>query len=282
MAAASDKRSRRSNLSIATLFDDFDYSSRRDPTLASHGWSVRSHSGGPGVPDATWEADNVTFSRAGPGSVMNMETSTAGTAGTTKMTAVSTSATKFRLGTYAARLQFSDAPRSGPGGDHLVQSFFAINDLTAPMADDYAEYDFEYLPNGGWGRLSNVLLTTSWETYQSHPWKADKATTERRARYAGWHDLVLTIDDDGIVYYVDGEEFGHHDARYLPELPMSISFNQWLIDLAGQSSSTPRSYEQKVDYVLHVKDQILTPEQATARVGDFRAAGTTFQDTVAN
>ncbi|CAM5394841.1 hydrolase [Streptomyces badius] len=38
---------------------------------------------------------------------------------------------------------------SGPDGDRIVQTFFTINDLKAPMADDYAEYDFEYLPNGG-------------------------------------------------------------------------------------------------------------------------------------
>lgn len=61
---------------------------------------------------------------------------------------------------------------------------------------------------------------------------------------------------------------------------MSINFNQWLIDLAGQTSTTPRSYDQQVDYVLHVKDQVLTPAQVSARVSAFRTAGTTYQDTV--
>ncbi len=61
---------------------------------------------------------------------------------------------------------------------------------------------------------------------------------------------------------------------------MSINFNQWLIDLAGQTSTTPRSYDQQVDYVLHVKDQVLTPAQVTAKINAYRAAGTAFEDTV--
>jgi hypothetical protein len=264
----------------ATLFDDFNYTSHTDPAIGAHGWSVRSNAGGPGVPGATWAAQNVTFAKEGTNSIMNLETSTAGTPESTKHTEVLTQATKFKNGTYASRVRFSDAPRSGPDGDRVVQTFFTINDLKAPMADDYAEYDFEYLPNGGWGEPANILYTTSWETYRPDPWEAVNQHTESRTSYAGWHDLVLTIDDNNITYYVDGQEFGRHDARYLPERPMSINFNQWLIDLAGQTSTTPRAYDQKVDYVLHVKDQVLTPAQVAAKIAAYRAAGTTFEDTV--
>ncbi|MDX3854353.1 cellulose binding domain-containing protein [Streptomyces sp. AK02-01A] len=264
----------------AALFDDFNYTSHTDPAIGSHGWSVRSNSGGPGVPGATWAPENVTFANEGTNSVMNLETSTAGTGASTEQTEVLTQAMKFKNGTYAARVRFSDTPKSGPDGDHLVQTFFTINDLTAPMADNYAEYDFEYLPNGGWGEPSNILYTTSWETYRPDPWEAVNQHSEARTSYAGWHDLVVTIDNSAITYYVDGQSFGTHDARYLPERPMSINFNQWLIDLAGQTSTTPRAYDQKVDYVLHVKDQVLTPAQVSAKVNAYRAAGTTFEDTV--
>lgn len=266
----------------ATLFDDFAYASHTDPTIAAHGWSVRSNAGGPGVPGATWAPENVTFGLEGGNSIMNLETSTAGTGESTRHTEVLTRASKFKNGTYAARVKFSDAPTYGPDGDHLVQTFFTINDLKAPMADDYAEYDFEYLPNGGWGEPANILYTTSWETYRPDPWEAVNQHSEARTSYAGWHDLVLTIDDHALTYYVDGQLFGTHDARYLPERPMSINFNQWLIDLGGQPGSAPRSYDQKVDYVLHVKDQVLTPAQVAAKVGAYRTAGTAFQDTVPN
>lgn len=263
-----------------SLFDDFNYTKYDDPAISAHGWNVRSNSGGPGVPGATWAPQNVTFSASGGNSVMNLETSTAGTGESTKQTEVLTKATKFKNGTYAARVKFSDAPKSGPDGDHLVQTFFTINDLKAPMADDYAEYDFEYLPNGGWGEPSNILYTTSWETYNPDPWQAVNQHTESRQSYAGWHDLVVTIDNSSIRYYVDGQPFGTHDAAYLPERPMSINFNQWLIDLAGQTSTSPRAYDQQVDYVLHVKDQVLTPAQVAAKVAAYRGAGTAFEDTV--
>ncbi len=211
---------------------------------------------------------------------MNLQTSTAGSAETTRQTEVLTRSMKFKNGTYAARVKFSDAPTSGPDGDHLVQTFFTINDLKAPMADDYSEYDFEYLPNGGWGESGSILYTTSWETYNPDPWNAVNQHTEARQSFAGWHDLVFTIDDSDIKYYIDGRLFGTHDAQYLPERPMSINFNQWLIDLAGQSSTAPRSYDEQVDFVLHVKDQVLTPAQVTAKVSAYRAAGTTFVDDV--
>lgn len=265
-----------------SLFDDFTYTAYNDPKIDAHGWSVRSNSGGPGVPGANWDPSKVTFAKEGTNTIMNMETSTAGTGESTRHTEVLTKATKFKDGTYAARVKFADTPKNGPDGDHLVQTFFTINALKAPMDDDYGEYDFEYLPNGGWGEPSNILYTTSWETYRPDPWEAVNQHTESRQSYAGWHDLVLTIDKQSITYYVDGTEFGKHDAKYLPETPMSINFNQWLIDLAGQTSTTPRAYDQKVDYVLHVKDQVLTPQQVAAKVAAYRSAGTAFEDTVPN
>lgn len=262
------------------LFDDFDYSSHTDPAIAAHGWTVRSNSGGPGVPGATWAPENITFAKDGDNSVMNLETSTAGTAQSTRQTELLSKSMKFKNGTYAARVKFSDAPRSGPDGDRVVQTFFALNDLTAPMADDYSEYDFEYLPNGGWGEPANILYTTSWETYRPDPWEAVNQHTESRTSFAGWHDVAFTIDGNAIKYYLDGRLFGTHDAKYLPERPMGIYFNQWLIDLAGQTSTEPRAYDQQVDYVLHVKDQVLSPAEIQSKVDGYRSAGTAFEDTV--
>lgn len=263
-----------------TLFDDFDYTSHTDPEIAAHGWTVRGDTGGPGVPGATWAPENITFAKDGENSVMNLETSTAGTPGTTEQAELLTASMKFKNGTYAARVKFSDAPVTGPDGDRVVQTFFALNDLTAPMADDYSEYDFEYLPNGGWGEPANILYTTSWETYRPDPWEVVNQHTESRTSFAGWHDVAFTIDDAHITYYLDGKVFGTHDAAYLPERPMGLYFNQWLIDLDGQTSTEPRAYDQQVDYVLHVKDQILDPAAIQAAVDGHRAAGTSFEDTV--
>ncbi|WP_078856889.1 cellulose binding domain-containing protein [Streptomyces sp. NBRC 109706] len=262
------------------LFDDFDYSGHADPALSRNGWIVRTYTGGPGVPGASWPAENITFPAGEGGTVLNLESATDGTPGGTEQSELYTSELKFQEGTYAARVRFSDAPRFGPDGDHLVQTFFSINALQAPMDPDYAEYDFEYLPNGGWGEPDNILYATSWETYRAEPWEAVNTHTAERTSFDGWHDLVFTIDGQSIRYYLDGRLFAVHGEPYLPEKPMSINFNQWFIDLLGQPGTTPRAYDQQVDYVYFAADTALTPAQVTARIAEYRGDGVSFEDTV--
>ncbi|MCZ4097212.1 family 16 glycosylhydrolase [Streptomyces sp. So13.3] len=262
------------------LFDDFNYTSSSDPLVQQHGWTVKSGQGGPGVPGATWSPQDVTFAPENGNSIMNLKLTTDGTAAGTKETEIQTTARKFRNGTYAARVKFNDTPATGPDGDHVNQTFFAFTPLAHDMDPDYGELDFEYLPNGGWGETGNIMYTTSWETYQNDPWNAVNTHTESRQSYDGWHDLIVTVDNTNIKYYIDGQLFGTHGEPYLPETPMFIDFNHWLIDLAGQTGSTPRSYNQKVDYVYFAKDQVLSPAQVQAQVAAYRAAHVTQVDTV--
>ena len=212
---------------------------------------------------------------------MNLETSTSGTGESTKQTEVLTKATKFKNGTYAARVKFSDAPKSGPDGDHLVQTFFTINDLKAPMADDYAEYDFEYLPNGGWGEPSNILYTTSWETYQPRPLAgrqpAHREPAELRglARPGRHHRQQLHP-------LLRRRTAVRHPRRRVPAGAADVDQLQPVADRPdGPDEHQPRARTtQQVDYVLHVKDQVLTPAQVAAKVAAYRSAGTAFEDTV--
>ncbi|MFD1546742.1 cellulose binding domain-containing protein [Nonomuraea guangzhouensis] len=260
--------------SQGVLFDDFSYTGSADPRLSQRGWTVRSSSGGPGVPGATWSPSAITF----PGGLLTLDSSTNGTASGTVQTELSTAARKFHEGTYAARVRFSDAPTSGPDGEHLVQTFFTITPLNFNLDPDYGELDFEYLPNGGWGEPGNILYTTSWETYQADPWQAVNTHTEERTSFNGWHDLVIQVGGGRIKYYVDGRLFADHGDIYYPETPMWIMFNQWFIDLQG--GTTPRSYRQQVDWVYHSKNEIVSPADVLGRVSAFRTAGTAFQDTV--
>ncbi|MEU8355295.1 cellulose binding domain-containing protein [Nonomuraea sp. NPDC048882] len=258
------------------LFDDFTYDNSSDPRLAQRGWTVRSSSGGPGVPGATWSPSGVSF----PGGLLTLDSSTNGTAAGTVQTELSTSSRKFREGTYAARVRFSDAPTSGPDGEHVVQTFFTITPLRYNLDPDYGELDFEYLPNGGWGEPGNILYTTSWETYQAEPWQAVNTHTEERTSFAGWHDLVIQVSGGRMKYYVDGRLFADHGDIYYPETPMWIMFNQWFIDLQGASGT--RTYRQQVDYLYHSKNEVVSPSVVTSRVNALRAAGTAFKDTVPN
>ncbi|WP_214322350.1 cellulose binding domain-containing protein [Nonomuraea sediminis] len=257
-----------------TLFDDFSYTGSSDPRLAQRGWTVRSSSGGPGVPGATWDPAAVTF----PGGLLTLDSSTNGS--TTVQTELSTANRKFHEGTYAARVRFSDAPTTGPDGEHVVQTFFTITPLRYNMDPDYGELDFEYLPNGGWGEPGDILYTTSWETYQADPWQAVNTHTEERASFAGWHDLVIQVSGGRIRYYVDGRLFADHGDIYYPETPMWIMFNQWFIDL--QPGSAPRTYREQVDWLYYAKNEVVSPSDVQTRVTAFRAAGTTFTDTVPN
>lgn len=260
------------------FFDDFDYTGHDDPRLARRGWWVRNTAGGPGLPGAVWAPENVTFATADGNSVLNLEAGTDGTAAGSRHAEIQQQE-KFHNGTYAARVRFSDAPRSGPDGDELVQSFFAITSMDLAQDETYGETDFEYLPNGGWGTRDHSMWTTSWENYR--PSGTPHNTSDKRvAGYAGWHDLLLTIDDSAIRYSIDGELFAVHNEPFLPEAPMAIDFNQWFITDGLVGAEGARSYDQKVDYVFHAKDQVLTADEVQAQVSAYRADGVRHLDTV--
>jgi len=261
------------------FFDDLNYSGHTDPLLVQHGWTPRSHQGGPGVPGARWKPRNITFATASGNSVMTLRSGTDGTAAGTEHTELRQQR-KFHYGTYAARVRFSDSPVHGPDGDRVVQAFFTITPLNFPMDPDYGELDFEYIPNGGWSIPTSTLLATSWETYQEDPAIEVNVGTQERAGFGGWHDLVITVDSTDITYWIDGRVFATHTEPYVPETAMGIYFNQWLINLGGITSSTPRTYEMKADYVFFAQDVVMTPAQVQSAVADYRTQAVTFHDTV--
>jgi hypothetical protein len=268
-------------VACGTLFDDFAYSSAGDPALASRGWSIRGNAGGPGVPGATWSRDNVSFATVDGQRVARLRATTDGTAAGTTHAEFSQPNRRFFEGTYLARIKFADAPVSGPDGDIVNQTFYTISPLRHSMDPIYSELDFsEYLPNGGWGTTSATNFQTSWYTYQAEPWVADNQHSQQTRSIAGWRDVMATVANGQITYYIDGQVVGTHGGKFYPRQNMSIDFNQWFIDLTGHSGSATSVWEESVDYVLHVKKQALTPAQANARVAAYRSAGTTHADNV--
>jgi hypothetical protein len=257
-----------------TLFDDFSYTSSSDARLRQRGWIVRSGGGGPGV--GSWDPGLVRFA----GGTMTLGAATNGNSSGTRQTQINTQARKFKDGTYASRIQFSDAPVSGPDGDHVVQTFYTITPLRYDYDPDYGEQDFEYLPNGGWGEPRNTMFLTSWETYRPDPWDAVNQSTASRRTFAGWHTVVLQVMNGRMRYFIDGTLIADHGGIYYPETPQLINFNQWFIDFAGLSSSTPREYRQAVDYVYFARDEALSPTQVDTRIAGLRGAGTQFTDNV--
>ena len=275
------RASHRARLSSQTLFDDFSYSSFRQ--LAKHGWIVRTAPGWPGVPGAIWGNKGVSFpadqDQRG-NRLLRMISSTDGTGANTRQTQICHQR-KYLEGTYAARVRFVDVPTDGPSGDQLVESFYTISPLKAPMDPDYSELDFEYLPNGGWGLTGPTLFTTSWRTFSPEPnWKKDNVFNTSSGSIAGWHTLVTQVAEGKVKYFIDGKPLAEHGGQYYPRSLMSINFNLWFIRDAAVKSSVVRHYQEDIDWVFHAAKKLLAPEEVEAKVASLRRRSVKFQDTV--
>jgi hypothetical protein len=262
------------------VFDDFNYSSPTDARLGQRGWHLRGNAGGPGVPGASWSSNNISFPTVDGAQVAQLRAATNGTPQGTTHAELSLSNRRFFEGTYLSRIKFSDAPISGTDGDIVNQTFYTISPLEGYRDPTYSELDFmEYLPNGGWDG-PQAGYQTSWYTYTAEPWYKDGLSGQQNRSYAGWHDIMATVANGQITYYVDGQVVATHGGKYYPRKNMSIDFNQWFIDLTGHQGSGTSDWRQSIDYVYHAKKQVLTPAQANAAVARYRSAGTTHTDTV--
>jgi len=273
--------SRRAKVSSQTLFDDFNYSNYRQ--LAKHGWIIRTAAGWPGVPGAIWGNQGVSFpadlDHRG-NRLLRMISFTDGAGPNTHQTQICHQR-KYLEGTYAARVRFVDLPTDGPSGDQLVESFYMISPLKAPMDPAYSELDFEYLPNGGWGSAGPTLFTTSWRTFSPEPnWKKDNVFNTSSGSIAGWHTLVTQVSDGTVRYFIDGKPLAEHGGQYYPRSLMSINFNLWFIRDAAVKSSVVRHYQEDIDWVFHEAKKILAPDEVEAKVASLRRRSVRFKDTV--
>ncbi len=274
--------------SAEVFFDDFDY---RDLTgFYANNWKARTQTGHPGIAGATWSDSGISFHQDINGSengAVRMTSSTDGSGENTVHTQFC-HARKYLKGTYAARVFFRDEPTFGPDGDEVIQTFYAISPLKAPMDLDYSETDFEYLPNGGWGEGNDpAMWSTTWETFQLTPWTKVNEYTRKPGSYAGWRTLVLNVHDDRVDYYVDGVLLSKHSEKVSPEVPMSINFNLWFMPEGADGSNGPvkskekRQYQEDIDWVFHQVDDVLTTAQVQGKVAALRSQNVTHMDNVA-
>src|SRR5262245_17559823 len=241
-----------------------------------HGWTIRTEPGWPGVPGASWPTGGVSFVRGG---LLRLTASTDGTAAGTRQAQLC-QRRKFLEGTWATRVRFADAPVSGPDGDVVVETFYAISPLEKPLDPDFSEVDWEYLPNGGWGRDGPTLWTTTWETARLDPWYADNVTLPTSGSEAGWHTLVVQVLKGTVTFFLDGVRRVAHGGRYYPEVPMSLNYNLWFPQDGSVASRTRRTYVEDVDWAFGVAGAALAPRQIAAQVRALRARRVAFRDTI--
>ncbi len=94
-----------------------------------------------------------------------------------------------------------------------------------------------------------------------------------------WKLLVVQVNGSDMHYCLDGELQAVQGDKYYPETPMSINFNLWFINEGLLDSSIPRAYDQNVDWMLFVQDDILTPEQIVNQVEQLRTDQRVYLDT---
>lgn len=262
------------------LFDDFTNASTAE--LAHHGWILRTAPGWPGVKGAAWGADSFSLHddpSLPQNRVLRMSSVTHGAGAHTRQSQICHQR-KYLAGTYAARVRFTDDAVSGADGDQIVETFYFISPLKAPMDADYSEIDFEYLPNGGWGHTEPSLRATTWETFQAEPMIDVNVSTKRPGPLAGWHTLVAQVAAGRVRYFIDGEPLADHGDKFYPEVPMSINFNLWFIEEGIIAGSDERRYDEDIDWVFFRRDDVLTPEAVESAVADMRQRHVPFRDTV--
>ncbi|MEU3850289.1 cellulose binding domain-containing protein [Streptomyces sp. NPDC029554] len=254
------------------LFDDFSYLGPKDPALFKHGWLVRTSKGGPGI-ENTWSAQGVSFptaegSHAG-GQVLNLRASTDGTEAGTRQASLGTAASKFRDGTYAARIHFSDEPATGDAGDHVNQTFYTIGG----KGSKYSELDNEYMPNGGWGRPGPKLDTVTWFDHKTN----DRVYETTNKSLDAWHTVLIRVKDGVVAYWLDGKKLFLSNGKYAPRADMSVNFNHWFIDLPFKGE---RAWDMKVDWLYYNANDTLSAEEVRSQVAAFTDEGMNYFDTV--
>ncbi len=264
------------------LFDDFSYASTAD--LIKGGWIQRSKPGHPGIPGAKWGPGTLSLvaDLERPGNqLVRLQASTDGTGPGTAQSQLC-HARKYLEGTYAARVRFSDAPVQGPDGDVVIQSFYAVSPLKHDFDPEFSEVDWEYLPNGGWGDTRTRLYGITWQTVRIEPWLAFNQAHEEFRPLGGWHTLVMQVANGRTRHILDGVVVAEHGGRNYPVVPMSINFNLWFSP-GGQlpDVSSLRVYQQDIDWVLHVKNQVLSPAEIDILVGQMRTSKVPAMDSVA-
>jgi hypothetical protein len=253
------------------LFDDLSYATTAD--MVANGWIVRTKPGQPGVVGAVFDPGYVAVvdDATEPGNRMLELAAT--TDGTSTRQSEVCQQRKYREGTFAARLYFSDAPASGPDGDEVIEAFNLTSPAPQPTEQNYSEIDNTYLPNGGFANPEKTYRFESWAVMPANG-ESDPVAGE----VAGWHTVMAQVAGHETRFYLDGRLVVTHGSQSYPTIPMAIDFSLWFIPRGFVDGAQPRTYHQDVDWVYASADKVESTDEVTAAVARMRAGKTAFND----
>lgn len=117
-------------------------------------------------------------------------------------------------------------------------------------------------------------------------WTKVNEFTRKEGSYAGWRTLVLTVANDKVTYYVDGELLSEHTSAVYPEDFMSINFNLWFMPKGADDSQGPvdspelREYQEDIDWVFFQEGVAISTADVEAQVADMRGRKVKHLDNV--
>lgn len=124
------------------------------------------------------------------------------------------------------------------------------------------------------------MFLTTWGSLPACPWLADNIHTALVTDHSGWRTLVAQVDEDEVRYYIDGILRATHGGKYYPESEMSINFNIWFIEGGLINSSSERIYQQDVDWLYFVDQEILSTQEVKTQVEQLRRGSVSFRNTI--
>ena len=266
------------------FFDDFNYKNIEDALLSQHGWSAVNGINAP-PSGARYSRDLISFADAQPGTnnrIMVLKAMTDGNVKNMELSRIETPPV-FREGTYATQVFFDHALRKTWDGN--IQTFYLISPQSYPVDSLYSECDIEYLPYNVWDKdnnMRNSVYFSTWESYQTSPFRPDHALDSQEMNLWGWHILFIRIFDGRVSYSLDKSEeftviheFSPQGSTVYPESFMHLAFANWITSTSSDFSAW-RESEFKVDWVYHAADTTLDFFEIRRRVNALRKSNISF------
>jgi hypothetical protein len=264
------------------IWDDFSYTSWNDKTAADFGWRFRTGKGWPGS-HGVWSEKRISFLSDPESSTNRFMRFSSYTNGSDGDSTIQCQASKqppvCHFGTYASRVRFRNKTSFGPDipEEKLTQTFYMIVGIEGGYAEPsmpdslkkftsllkpHSEMDFEYLPHGGWGWPATPPTLTN------NSWAPEMFNHGVPGDFSGWHVLILVMDSTKASYYCDDQLLFSH-VGHIPELLMSLNYNQWFIDLGTPGKG--RAYEEDMDWILYIDNKFLNYKEVLQTAAELQA-----------